>query len=140
VLERAADTVSALSAPVLVFLGEAYLDAGRPADATHAAHRALGLAMNDRERGWEAWARWLTAEVGARAGHAPDAVEAYRGALVLADELEMRPLVAHCHLGLAASSRRAGKTQPAQEHLAAATALYREMGMIHWLEKVARLA
>ena len=45
------------------------------------------------------------------------------------------PLVAHCHLGLGELYRRAGKRQQAQEHLATATTMYREMGMSFWLEQ-----
>jgi len=44
-------------------------------------------------------------------------------------------LVAHCHLGLGRLYRRTGKRQEAQEHLATATTMYREMGMTYWLEK-----
>ena len=47
----------------------------------------------------------------------------------------MRPLVAHCHLGLGKLSRRTGQREQAQEHLSIATAMYREMGMTYWLEK-----
>ena len=47
----------------------------------------------------------------------------------------MRPLVAHCHLGLGKLYRRTGKRQEAQEHLTTATTMYREMGMTYWLEK-----
>jgi hypothetical protein len=47
----------------------------------------------------------------------------------------MRPLVAHCHLGLGKLYRGMGKLEQAQEHLTIATAMYREMRMIYWLEK-----
>jgi len=47
----------------------------------------------------------------------------------------MRPLVAHCHLGLGKLYRRTGKREQAQEHLTIATTMYREMGMTYWLEK-----
>ena len=47
----------------------------------------------------------------------------------------MRPLVAHCHLGLGKLYQRTGKREQAQEHLATATTMYREMGMTYWLEK-----
>jgi hypothetical protein len=47
----------------------------------------------------------------------------------------MRPLVAHCHLGLGKLYRRTDKREQAQEHLATATTMYREMGMTYWLEK-----
>jgi hypothetical protein len=31
--------------------------------------------------------------------------------------------------------RRTGKREQAEEHLATATSIYRDMGMTHWLEK-----
>jgi uncharacterized protein HemY len=45
----------------------------------------------------------------------------------------MRPLVAHCHLGLGKLSRRTGNGQQAQEHLTTAITMYREMDMRFWL-------
>jgi len=47
----------------------------------------------------------------------------------------MRPLVAHCHLGLGKLYRRRDDRRKAQEHLTIATAMYHEMGMIYWLEQ-----
>jgi hypothetical protein len=47
----------------------------------------------------------------------------------------MRPLVAHCHLGLGKLYARTDKREEAREHLTTATAMYREMGMTYWLEK-----
>jgi hypothetical protein len=47
----------------------------------------------------------------------------------------MRPLVAHCHLGLAKLSRRTGQREQAREHLTTATTMYREMDMRFWLEQ-----
>jgi hypothetical protein len=55
--------------------------------------------------------------------------------VVLADTLGMRPLLAHCHRGLGKVYRRTGKPEPAQEHLATATTMYRGMGMTFWLEQ-----
>ena len=62
------------------------------------------------------------------------AEEGYRAAKALAD-VEMRPLVAHCHLGLGKLYRRTGKREQAQEHLTTATTMYREMDMRFWLEQ-----
>jgi Tetratricopeptide repeat len=59
----------------------------------------------------------------------------YRQSLALAEALGMRPLVAHCHLGLGKLYRRTGKGEQAQEHLTTATTMYREMGMTYWREK-----
>jgi hypothetical protein len=47
----------------------------------------------------------------------------------------MRPLVAHCHLGLGKLYRRTDKREQAREHLATATTKYRGIGMTYWLEK-----
>jgi hypothetical protein len=47
----------------------------------------------------------------------------------------MRPLVAHCHLGLGTAYRRKDKPEQAQEHLMTAITMYRDMGMTYWLEK-----
>jgi hypothetical protein len=41
----------------------------------------------------------------------------------------MRPLLAHCHLGLATLHRRTGKQSEADAQLATATSMYREMRM-----------
>jgi hypothetical protein len=59
----------------------------------------------------------------------------YREAMALATELEMRPLVAHCHLGLGKLYRQTGDHVKAQEHLTTAATMYREMAMSFWLEK-----
>ena len=53
----------------------------------------------------------------------------------MAGGLGMRPLVAHCHLGLGKLSRRTGKQDQAREHLTTATTMYREMDMTYWLEQ-----
>jgi class 3 adenylate cyclase/tetratricopeptide (TPR) repeat protein len=118
-------------------LGEVYLLAGQVDSARAGAERAVTLARGRGERGYEAWALRLLGEIAAR--HArPDMATAaahYGAALTLASELEMRPLVAHCHLGLGRLYQRTGQPEQAQEHLITATVLYREMGMPFWLEK-----
>jgi len=47
----------------------------------------------------------------------------------------VRPLVAHCHLGLGKLHGRTSMREQAQEHLTTATTMYREMGMTYWLER-----
>jgi hypothetical protein len=74
----------------------------------------------------------------AAASAPPDADTAaahYSQAMALARERDMRPLVAHCHLGLGMLSRRTGNREQAQEHLTTATTMYREMDMRFWLEQ-----
>ena len=59
----------------------------------------------------------------------------YRKALALAEPRGMRPLIAHCHLGLGKLYRRTGQREQAQGHLTTATTMYREMVMTYWLEQ-----
>jgi hypothetical protein len=120
-----------------LFLGEAELLARRGVEAAQTSRRALEQARGRRERGWEAWTIRLLGDIAAHRG-SPDIAEVanlYQGSLALATELGMRPLVAHCHLGLGKLSRRTGDRQQAQEHLTAATTMYREMDMRFWLEQ-----
>ncbi len=56
----------------------------------------------------------------------------------LATDLGMRPLVAHCYLGLGKLYGRTGKRQEAQEYLTTATTMYREMDTRFWLEQAER--
>ena len=59
----------------------------------------------------------------------------YRQALALADELGMRPLLAHCHFGLGILYNRIGRPEQARTELSAAIELYRAMEMTFWLER-----
>src|SRR5262249_20720326 len=95
---------------------------------------ALALTRRLGARASEAHALRLAGEV-ALTGGAEDAQGYYRQALALATELDMRPLVAHCHLGLGTLYRRTDDQVKAQEHLTTAATMYREMGMAFWLEK-----
>ena len=45
----------------------------------------------------------------------------------------MRPLQAHCHLGLGKHYRRVGRLVEARAELLTAVAMLREMGMVFWL-------
>jgi hypothetical protein len=63
-------------------------------------------------------------------------IETYYGAaMALADQLRMRPLAAHCHLGLGTLYRRKDDQAGADQHLTTAVTMYREMDMGFWLEK-----
>jgi hypothetical protein len=57
----------------------------------------------------------------------------YRRALALAVELGMRPLQAHCHLGLGTLYAKVRRREPARAELSAAIKLYRAMDMTFWL-------
>jgi class 3 adenylate cyclase/tetratricopeptide (TPR) repeat protein len=120
----------------LIWLGEATLAAGRVGDARRLAKQALEASRSRQEQGCEAWVLRLLGDIAAHPEDLDSAGEAHYGAaLTLASELAMRPLVAHCHLGLGKLYRRTGTREQAQEHLTTATTMYREMGMTYWLEK-----
>jgi class 3 adenylate cyclase/tetratricopeptide (TPR) repeat protein len=120
-----------------IWLSEAYLLAGREADAGAAAQRALGLAQQHKERGHEAYTLRLFGEIAAREDPTDlgKAEDHYRQALALAEELGMRPLIAHCHVDLGKLYRCEGERQKAEEHLTTGVAMMREMEMGLWLEK-----
>jgi hypothetical protein len=59
----------------------------------------------------------------------------YRQALSLAEPRGMRPLVAHCHLGLGRLYQNSGKHEEAREHLTKAITMYGEMNMQFWWQK-----
>jgi hypothetical protein len=70
------------------------------------------------------------------AGPVNDALAHTTRALSLADELEMRPLVAHCRRDLGDLYRRTGQARAAEEHRTAAATMYQEMNMRSWLERL----
>ena len=115
---------------------EAVLLAGRHEEAAALAHQALDLARNHEERGHEAWALRLLAEI--EAGRTPltaaSAEAMYASAIALATELGMRPLVARCQLGLARMHRRDGHADAATAMLSRAQALLVELGMDRWVQ------
>jgi tetratricopeptide (TPR) repeat protein len=125
--------------PSLYFgwLSEAYLLTGQPEKAATLAESSLDGARARRARGYEAWALRLLGEIAARRDPpGREIAEAhYRAALRLAGELGMRPLVAHCHLGLGALYRSAPRTARSSEHLTTAATLYRSMEMGFWLAR-----
>jgi len=116
-------------------LGEAHLLADRLEEAHALAERALALAREHQERGYQAYALRLLGEIAAQR-EPPDVEPAgahYRQALTLAEELGMRPLVAHCHRGLGTLYAKMGQRGQARAALSTAVALYRDMEMTFWL-------
>ena len=136
VLERVATGSRLLfHALVLTELSEALLLVGRVDEASALAERLLELSRTHTGRGYQAHACRLLGDVAMRR-EPPDVDQAaahYRQALALAEELGMRPLQAHCHLGLGTLYARTGQRQQAQAALSAAIDLYRAMDMTFWL-------
>jgi class 3 adenylate cyclase/tetratricopeptide (TPR) repeat protein len=116
-------------------LGEAQMLAGRLEEAYALAERALTLAREHKEQGHEAYALRLIGDIAAHR-EPPEAEQAeahYRQALALADELGLRPLVAHCHRGLGTLYVKIGRIEPARAELSIAIELYHAMEMTFWL-------
>jgi tetratricopeptide (TPR) repeat protein len=119
-------------------LGEAQLLAGRREEAHAMAEGALALACQHQEQGHQAYALRLLGDIAARR-EPPESAPAethYREALALADELGMRPLVAHCHHGLGTLYARLSQQEQARAELFAAVELYRALEMTFWLPQV----
>ena len=116
-------------------LGEASLLAGRLEEAHQLAERALVRARDCRQQNHEAYALRLYGEIAAQRTplEVEPATAAYQQAITLAEELGMRPLLAHCHLGLGSLYAKTGRPEPARAELTAAIALYRAMDMTFWL-------
>jgi class 3 adenylate cyclase/DNA-binding winged helix-turn-helix (wHTH) protein/tetratricopeptide (TPR) repeat protein len=115
--------------------GEVQMLVGRLEDAHVLAEHALALVRTQKERGHQAYALRLLGEIAAR--HDPPKAEPaeayYREALALAEELGMRPLVAHCHRGLGTLYGQMEQIEEARAALSTAIALYRAMEMPFWL-------
>ncbi len=121
----------------MAYLAEAHLLAGHIAEAANQAARAVTLSRERSERGYEAWTCRLIGEIASRP-EAPDpgvAAASYQEALRLAEELGMRPLEAHCHLGLGRLRMLTGDRPTAKEHFAKAATMYGEMDMKSWLDQ-----
>jgi class 3 adenylate cyclase/tetratricopeptide (TPR) repeat protein len=116
-------------------LGRACLLLGRLDQAQRLANRSL--ESSQRQPGFAAHALRLLGDI---ATH-PDRFDAesgaghYREALALAELNGMRPLVAHCHLGLGKLYRNTSKPEQSRGNLRTATTLYLEMDMGYWLEQ-----
>jgi tetratricopeptide (TPR) repeat protein len=123
----------------IVGLSEGYGLAGRLEEARALAERALAVAHAHHERGSQAWALRLLGEIAAQreSAESPHAEAFYHQALMLAADLGMRPLMAHCHRGLGLLYLKGGRGEQARPELSAAMALYRDMDMTCWLPQTA---
>jgi tetratricopeptide (TPR) repeat protein len=121
----------AFQAPCDLSLGEAQLLAGRLEEAHALAERALAHAREHQERGNQTYALRPLGDIAAH--RTPPDVDAaathYQQALAMAEELGMRPLVAHCHLGLGRLYGQTGRGAQARAALSAAIDLYCAMDM-----------
>ena len=118
-----------------VWLGEGYLRACGVEEALRLGQRALEAARTQQQPGDQASALWLLGEIVAQRDplEVEQAEAHYRQALALAEELGMRPLQAHCHLGLGTLYAQSSQREQAHAELSTAIALFRSMDMTFWL-------
>ncbi len=133
--EAAATGLRFTYARQLTQVGEGYLLAGQHGEAARLAETALTAARAQKQRGQEAAALRLSAEIAVCALERERAEVDYQQAMALASEIGLRPLVAHSHLGLGKLYQRSGKREQTQAHLTTATTMYRKMDMRFWLEQ-----
>jgi tetratricopeptide (TPR) repeat protein len=117
------------------WLSEVCRCTGRIEEAEQHARQALDVARQYRERANEALALHQLGVVQAHADP-PDSAQAaasYQQALVVAEALGMRPLIAHCHRGLGLLYVTAGQQAHAQAALSTARTMYQAMAMTFWL-------
>jgi class 3 adenylate cyclase/tetratricopeptide (TPR) repeat protein len=127
--------IPAAHARWVAYLSEACLLTGRMDEAMDLARSALTFARDLKARGNEAYALWLLGEIHTHqeplGGEA--AAAAYRQALALAEALGMRPLLAHCYLGLGTLHMKGGQLAQARATLSTAIELFNAMEMTLWL-------
>jgi class 3 adenylate cyclase/tetratricopeptide (TPR) repeat protein len=115
-------------------LSRACLLLGRLDEARRLGCRSVETAQ--RQPGFTAHALRLLGDLATRPEQfdAESGAAHYQRALALAQLHGMRPLVAHCRLGLGKLYERVGQPEQARENITAATILYRDMNMHFWLE------
>ena len=120
-------------------LAEVHMLSGRVDEALPLAKRFLEQRRRLRAGGYLAWALRLVAEIQALRAPtvASGAADHYREALTLARERGMRPLMAHCHMGLGMLHGRMEHMDMARAELRQASDLFREMDMTYWWRRAA---
>jgi class 3 adenylate cyclase/tetratricopeptide (TPR) repeat protein len=122
-------------------LAEGYLLLDRVDEARRCAEGALELARQYKERGHQAWTLKVLGDIAMRESRRDlaGAVAHYREARTLSEELNMRPLAAHCRLGMALVHAALGALGEARAEAASARAEYAAMGMGRWRERASAL-
>ncbi len=134
--DQAASGIVGHRAWAYLAVGRACLFLGRRDKAQHMAEHALDASRN--QPGFAAYTRLLFGDIAIEQDRvdSESAIVHFREAHALAQKHGMRPLIAHCHLGFGKLYRRTGKIKEADENLASAATMYRDMGMSFWLEQV----
>ena len=119
----------------LTALAEAVFLAGDLEKAGTAATQAVELARQYEERGAEAQALWLLATI-----HSADdtefkpVVDLFQSAAAIAAELHLKPLFAHCRLGLGDLYDRKGYSSKGNIHRLRGQRIMNRLGMKPWIQ------
>jgi class 3 adenylate cyclase/tetratricopeptide (TPR) repeat protein len=116
----------------LIILADVYRAVEKVSEAFETVSRALKISDKRGERGFEAWALLVMAGIKNAAQQHEEAINWNQRALQQASDLSMRPLVAHCHLGLAESYLHLGNEKQAQFENETALEMYQSLGMTYW--------
>jgi class 3 adenylate cyclase/tetratricopeptide (TPR) repeat protein len=116
-------------------LGRACLLLGQLDEARRLGDRAVESSQG--QPGFAAYALQLLGDIAIHPDRSDfkSGAAHYREALALARLRDMRPLVAHCHLGLGKLYRWTGDPEHAHENLTLATTMYRDLDMVFWLKE-----
>jgi tetratricopeptide (TPR) repeat protein len=116
---------------------QGFLLIGNRQEAAFLASRALESSRRHSQRSREALALYVQGEIALAENPVEfeNAESSFRAANIISDELKMRPLLAHCNVGLGKLYRRTGDLRLAKEHLNDGVAMMRQMGMGLWLER-----
>jgi hypothetical protein len=119
---------------------QTYLLAGRHSEAESLARRVLTVFEESKHRGSQAWLKYLLGDIlaGRDPSLAAQAEANYKEALILAQELGMSPLQAHCWFGLGQIHAQSKNTPIARSEIHAAAEHYRTMRMPFWLARADR--
>jgi tetratricopeptide (TPR) repeat protein len=119
----------------LMALSEVAFLAGDLERALTTATQAVQRTRLQEERGAEAHALWLLATIhSARASDLEAATGMFETAIAIATELHLKPLLAHCHLGLAALHERQKCRPKARDHRQVGQRLMETLGMKPWIQ------
>jgi tetratricopeptide (TPR) repeat protein len=120
---------------ILAELSEALLLVGRVEDASALADQLRDRSRTHPERAHQAQALRLLGDIALHRDPPEPALAAahYQQTLVLAEEIGMRPLQAHCHRGLGMLYAMTGQREQARVELSTAVDLYQAMAMNFWL-------
>jgi tetratricopeptide (TPR) repeat protein len=126
---------------LLTTLSEAYCLGGQIAKAILTAEEALRLYRQTKEHCFGTRALYVMAKIQSEngSGQIEQVPHTLRQAIDLAEDLKLRPLLAHCSLELGRFYLRSGEFESARSELMKAIDLYRSLGMRFWQPKAQAL-